>query len=70
MHETELETAQRHVADGADFIERQRALIEYLQIGGRADVAGKAQALLKDLIAIQAEHLVHLRQLTVRNGKG
>jgi hypothetical protein len=64
MHETELEQAHRLVAQGDLTIERQRAVIEYLEASGHHELAAKAQALLKEVLAIQAEHLIRMRRLS------
>ena len=63
MAETDVEVAQRHVEDGANLIERQRALIEYLHANGHAETARRAEGLLQELLSIQAEYLIHARQL-------
>ena len=63
MAETDVEMAQRHVEDGTALIERQRALIDFLRLNGHHETARRAEALLQELLAIQAEYLIHARRL-------
>jgi hypothetical protein len=61
--ESELEMAQRHVAQGERHVEAQRRIIAHLrELGGSTVVAEQLLTEFEDLLA---EHKSHLRRLEV-----
>ena len=66
MAETELEMAQRHVAEGVARIARQRQLIDELSADGHMELAEEAERLLAQFLSIQREHIDHVQRLVVK----
>jgi ribosomal 50S subunit-associated protein YjgA (DUF615 family) len=65
----ELETAKRHVTEGAAHIARQRQLIAELRRDGHDTLARDGETLLETLQASQRLHEEHLERLTKATGK-
>ena len=61
--ETELERAQRHIAEGEMRIARQSALVDELKASGHARLAVDAERLLTEFLALQAEYERHAGRL-------
>jgi len=57
----DLELARRHVAEGAERVRNQQALIVRLEQGGHT--TGEAETLLDLLVETQAEFERHLTQI-------
>ena len=68
MTETDLEMTERHVAEGAERIVRQRALLHELQTDGHAQLAEEAAKLLRQFEQIQMESIAH-RDRLARDGR-
>jgi len=57
-HESALEMAQRHVAQGERHVEAQQRIIAHLrELGGATDVAERLLAEFEELLAVHKSHL-------------
>ena len=64
-NETELQMVMRHVRDGAAIVARQTALIKRLAALGLP--TDEAEDLLILLERLEAEHILHLKRLGLRD---